>query len=98
MDDVVDESDDNDDIDTESEVENDNEDDIDQHFKVSNTFEEIAYILNSKNIIFTLQRSCLFGYWKTVCFPNNEYIKCTFSRLTEKKGKVIVLKHTLIIF
>ncbi|KAG8130702.1 putative ATP-GTP binding protein [Naja naja] len=33
MDDVVDESDDNDDIDTESEVENDNEDDIDQHFK-----------------------------------------------------------------
>lgn len=37
VDDVVDESDDNDDIDTESEVENDNEDDIDQHFKVSNT-------------------------------------------------------------
>ncbi|KAM3843924.1 cytosolic carboxypeptidase 1 isoform 5-T6 [Vipera latastei] len=33
VDDVVDESDDNDDIDTESEVENDNEDDIDQHFK-----------------------------------------------------------------
>ncbi|XP_061482683.1 cytosolic carboxypeptidase 1 isoform X2 [Rhineura floridana] len=33
VDDVVDESDDNDDIETESEIENDNEDDIDRHFK-----------------------------------------------------------------
>lgn len=44
MDDVVDESDDNDDTETDTEIENGNEDDIEQHFKVSTGIKEIPVV------------------------------------------------------